>query len=276
MDVEIYALLDPRSEEIRYVGKSVNPRKRIRSHSQRKGVNPHKDNWIGTLAEDGLEPKLLILEIVQGDTWEECERWWIRILRECGEPLTNITEGGDTGPDPTGTSHSAESRAKMSEARKSAWDEGLCGPRRHIQGRLFPSWLGRRHTEDTKQKMKARRRGRVVSEETRRRLSEAQRGREPHPNTLRALRDLADQRRGRPRSTQTKQKISASLKGRLGRKHTKESKRKMAEAKKRDWASGRYDDVEWGHSEDTKRKISDALRDSWARRQSMEVNDATN
>ena len=47
MNTFIYALIDPRTNEIRYVGKSNMPNIRYKAHIRnRKQNNTHKNNWI--------------------------------------------------------------------------------------------------------------------------------------------------------------------------------------------------------------------------------------
>lgn len=72
--VFIYALAEPTTGEVRYVGKSQNPRYRISSHASRSGA-PLVREWIASLRADGAEPALVILyEVSAGhdaDPWED-------------------------------------------------------------------------------------------------------------------------------------------------------------------------------------------------------------
>ncbi|MBF0553237.1 MAG: GIY-YIG nuclease family protein [Nitrospirae bacterium] len=57
----IYALVDPISIEMRYIGKSTNPHKRLSRHLIDK-QRTHKTSWIQSLRNKGLKPIYCILE----------------------------------------------------------------------------------------------------------------------------------------------------------------------------------------------------------------------
>jgi hypothetical protein len=90
----IYALMDPRTQEIRYVGMTANLPKRLAQHLQKVQENPYKTNWINQLRREGLKPVMTILDQGTGD-WQATEQRWITELRTKGCPLTNLTDGGD-------------------------------------------------------------------------------------------------------------------------------------------------------------------------------------
>lgn len=139
----IYALTDPRDGEIRYIGKSDYPRRRLAAHlRERSGT--HRCHWIGELRALGLEPAQIILDSVPaGSGWQSVERAYIAGARIVGCRLTNGTDGGDGVAGLTGDSlarlratwvgrkHSAESKAKIGAAS-----------------------AGRRHTAAHRQKMR--------------------------------------------------------------------------------------------------------------------------
>lgn len=87
----IYALVDPRSEAIHYIGQSANPQRRLQGHLQeRGGSNADKEAWIAELRDVAMRPRLLILEhvAVAAAAREREDRWILHHLRK-GEPLTN-------------------------------------------------------------------------------------------------------------------------------------------------------------------------------------------
>lgn len=94
MKTYIYGLKDPRDNQIYYIGKSNNPKKRLKEHLEDKHTNPHKRAWIEDLVSCNLIPKLEILEKVDINNWGDIERDWITRGRNNGYPLTNITDGG--------------------------------------------------------------------------------------------------------------------------------------------------------------------------------------
>ena len=100
MLVYIYVLIDPRTEEIRYIGKTANPRQRYDAHvapggSQRR--NTRKNNWLKNLRNAKLAPKMVLIDEVDETEWQERERWWIAYGWSRGWLLTNHTDGGFGG-----------------------------------------------------------------------------------------------------------------------------------------------------------------------------------
>lgn len=90
----IYALKDPRTEIIRYIGKANDPSKRYSNHiNQCRDKNTHKRNWINNLRIEKLKPILEILEEVPIEKWKEYEKKYIK--KYIGNDLMNYTEGGD-------------------------------------------------------------------------------------------------------------------------------------------------------------------------------------
>lgn len=96
MKTFIYILRCPKSGEIRYVGKSNDPKKRVYAHARKdKTASTHKINWIQSLKRDGLQPKLEIIEEVDVQEWKEREKYWIKYYKENGAKLTNYCAGGE-------------------------------------------------------------------------------------------------------------------------------------------------------------------------------------
>lgn len=93
----VYALLDPASGAVRYIGKSVNPRERYLAHIERarKGVDTHQYRWIRSLLRHKRTPIMILLQFA--DDLDKAERFWIKYHRDRGADLTNITDGGTGG-----------------------------------------------------------------------------------------------------------------------------------------------------------------------------------
>lgn len=113
----IYALTDPISGEVRYVGKSDTPKLRLMGHlyGRERDANTYKARWIRKLQSAGLTPGLVILEQVPQTEWQFFEMGWILKFRQSGAKLTNTTDGGEGT---NGVVWSEESRKKLSDAQK--------------------------------------------------------------------------------------------------------------------------------------------------------------
>lgn len=90
----IYGLSDPRTDKVRYIGKSNNPKKRYNRHLSLKGIS-HKNSWISQLKSEGYLPTLEIIDEVSKREWQYWERFWIHQFECWGFNLTNMTKGGD-------------------------------------------------------------------------------------------------------------------------------------------------------------------------------------
>lgn len=95
-DAYIYGLKDPIKNKIRYIGKSDNPIQRYKHHLYSNYNNTKKECWIKSLKNKGLLPHLIIIEIVNKDSWQEREKYWIRFYKTKND-LVNGTDGGEGG-----------------------------------------------------------------------------------------------------------------------------------------------------------------------------------
>jgi hypothetical protein len=162
----IYALCDPRTYEVRYIGKADDPYNRLHAaHGHLKDkANTHKVHWIQYLATLGLAPCLQIVEQCEASIWPDRERFWISFYKNvCKCDLTNSTEGGENppvrhGPPPMfGRHHSSETRRKMSLARKG----------------YRPSATTRKKLSDLRRGRPGPTKGKRLSQEHRKKISEA-------------------------------------------------------------------------------------------------------
>lgn len=179
----MYALIDPLTDEVRYVGCTVRLEERFRGHLK-QAANPAsklipKIEWLRSL--NGVEPRLLLLETVEEPDLHNAEKRWILKLRAAGAQLTNQRVGGKA---PRGHKRSEETRAKiraaraqqtfsdesrqkMSLAQKKIWAETPDDVRRKRKervaalGRLTGAaaaakghkvWIGRKHSDESRQK----------------------------------------------------------------------------------------------------------------------------
>lgn len=192
MKTFIYGLFDPRTQELRYVGKTVNLLQRLDQHLHPKGSDTsHRACWVRSLKKLGLRFSHRVLDEVEGLGSSE-ESDLIQLLRHEGVDLVNLTEGGEGAP---GFKHRDSSREAMSKARK-----GKPKP---------PEWaaaIGRAHV------------GMKRSPEARANMSAAQRGKKMPPRTAESVAKTAAWHRGRKRSPETCAKISVARKAYLARK----------------------------------------------------------
>lgn len=95
----IYALCDPDTREVRYVGFSSRARIRLYNHicEARHGGTTPKCQWIRSLLERDLRPELRFVEEVSFNSWKERECYWIEEFRRQGFDLTNVVAGGGGG-----------------------------------------------------------------------------------------------------------------------------------------------------------------------------------
>jgi hypothetical protein len=94
----VYALFDPRTYHLRYVGvTALHPRRRVQNHLPTTGTNIRMKTWLGELKIAGLKPAILTLAEVDHATGADAEQHWIAKLRECGHDLLNANVGGSRG-----------------------------------------------------------------------------------------------------------------------------------------------------------------------------------
>ena len=132
--VLIYTLTDPRTKEIRYVGKTVNMVNRMARHKRdamkRGSTSVHRNAWLRSLYSNQLSPIVNVVEEVGEAVWGDRERYHIKRLLESGCNLTNMTDGGE-GCTIRGEAHwnygqtrSADTKRKISIQAKNRWKAG--------------------------------------------------------------------------------------------------------------------------------------------------------
>ena len=112
----IYALIDPRNNEVRYIGKTIHPKKRLSHHiseCKRNNVLHYRSNWIKKLLSLDMKPLLKILKICSLSEFEEYEKYYIKFYK--GSRLTNSDE---TGQGNIGRKKEVIERIKAKTSRK--------------------------------------------------------------------------------------------------------------------------------------------------------------
>ena len=92
----IYSLSDPINGQVRYIGKSDNPSKRLNQHIKNyPNKTNYKNNWISSLTSKNLNPVLDVIDEVEISNWEYWEKYWISQFKAWGFQLTISSEGGE-------------------------------------------------------------------------------------------------------------------------------------------------------------------------------------
>jgi hypothetical protein len=92
----IYILIDPRDNMVRYVGKANNVSQRYKAHLNRARKHQiHKANWVLQLKQLSLKPIIEVIDVVPIESWIFWETYWISQFKAWGFNLINYTNGGD-------------------------------------------------------------------------------------------------------------------------------------------------------------------------------------
>ena len=221
----IYALTDPRTEAIRYVGWAYDPVRRLDEHISKcyKEQN-HKACWIRSLVSSGIYPELVILSENTGD-WASSERGWIAFFRATGADLTNGTDGGEGA---AGAVLSEETKRKISAARLGT--KASEATRRT----LSLSHKGLKRSVEHCRSLSAALKGRIISPQQRLQISRALTGRKQSPELIeKRISKIRGIKRSEefckhlrlPKSSETRAKMSAWQIGRVLPESTKQKLR---------------------------------------------------
>lgn len=91
MNKEIYLLIDPRNDEIKYVGSSISAKNRLNYHIKHNDHAKLVRKWIDDLLQNNYKPELLIIDNVEDHLfWEE---HYINLYRSFGYTLLNTFLG---------------------------------------------------------------------------------------------------------------------------------------------------------------------------------------
>jgi hypothetical protein len=177
----IYGLVDPRTDEVRYVGKTMHKERRLHDHirdcAKRK---TYKDNWLLELSSFGMKPEMIVLCEATESDWQDKERFHIKELFGKGCNLTNLSDGG----------------------------EGCYGP--EISKRISKAMKGMVFSKERNSKISDALKGHVISDETAKKIGIANKGR---IWTAEQIERQNAPKRGVSFTQEHKDKMSASMKG---------------------------------------------------------------
>jgi len=91
----IYVLIDPIDNDIRYVGKTSNPKSRLSGHiteCKKEKYKHYRARWIRSLLKKNLKPIIKFIKVCPLNDFEKFETEYIKIFKS--ERLTNSDESG--------------------------------------------------------------------------------------------------------------------------------------------------------------------------------------
>lgn len=162
---KIYALIDPISKEVRYVGQTIrHPFKRLSDHISKYNSynNLYFKHWISKLLKNNLKSKIIVLEY--NAIWNESEIKWIKKCKNIGCRLVNATDGGEGM---LGYKHSDKAKRKLSRIRK-----GKKLTQDHRE-KIIASLIGRSMHENTRKGLRQANIGKPKSRITKDKISKA-------------------------------------------------------------------------------------------------------
>lgn len=187
--VYIYALTCPKTNEIRYIGKTIQKLKtRLKGHLfVAKDDLTHRANWIRKLKSKKLKPNIILIEEVNDLNWIEKEIYWIAYYSKITK-LVNSSKGGVGGHDVKLSTREKKSlnlidrwqdenyREKMCDMSKNLWKDDE--HKKEASNRLKSYWQDEEYKEKmsnmTKELWKNEEyRETRLTEESRKKMSEA-------------------------------------------------------------------------------------------------------
>ena len=229
--VFIYELIDPITDETRYIGKTNNIIGRFSGHLNDNSFT-YKANWIKSLKKRNLKPILNIIDEVNNEEAGYWEMFYISLYRSWNCRLTNGTRGGEGGSTNKGKKFSEEwiKNLKLGKSKEykelkrkrkiKSLIERLIKPEirkkaAETHRKNYPFWI----SEETKEKISKAHKGKIISEEHKKKISQKLKGR-TSPN------------KGNILSLESKKQMSESHKGKT---LSKEIKEKISKANKKTW-----------------------------------------
>lgn len=117
--VYLYALIDPLTNQIRYIGYTTHPKTRLRHHvnncDKGKYKNTHKGKWINKLLSLGVKP--VYKQLAEVEKLEYAKLLEMEMISHY-RSFCELTNHGNGGEGTTGLKWSEESKTRIKETRK--------------------------------------------------------------------------------------------------------------------------------------------------------------
>ena len=203
----IYILIDPENQQVRYVGKANNISERYKAHLNRARKHQiHKLNWINSLRKKGLKPIIKVIDVVPINDWVFWETYWIAQFKSWGFKLINYTNGGD------GATFGNQTSFKKGSVAFNDTNTYIMCENCKKEFKISPSRLGKK---------------KFCSKEC---YSESKKGisfinngsfKNNHTPWNKGITGYSTSKKGKPLQKEIKEKISNTLKGKLSKKKRK-------------------------------------------------------
>ena len=199
---KIYGLKLKDSEDIKYIGYTSRLlEKRFHDHifntirlktKNANWIKKHKDEIEIILIEDNIPTHKDVCSM---------EIYYIKMYKELGYDLNNLTNGGDGV---CGKPHTEETKSKISKANKGKIIS------EEQKRKLSNKQTGKKYSNEAKMKMSESHRGKLKSEETKNKMRK--------PKSEESKRKMSEARKGKVLSEETKKKIGNSSRGKSKKK----------------------------------------------------------
>lgn len=157
----IYILIDPVTNQVRYVGKTNHPKKRFNEHvSKCTRTNTHNNCWLVSLKNKNLKPEMVVIDESIDESWQFLEQWYIELFKSWGFNLTNTAKGGGGGGGITSKEHAEKIAIKLRGIKRSP----------EFCKKISDALRKRVISEETREKMRISAKNRIISKETREKM----------------------------------------------------------------------------------------------------------
>ena len=151
--IVIYGIVDPETNQLRYVGQTCNFLKRKSAHCSmaiRNINNTHIYNWLRSLYNKNITPEFIIIEECKKEDLDSLEIFYMDYFKMIGCNLTNSSVGGVSR---RGFKQTEEMRQKLSLRMKgNNWNKNKILPIK-VRNKMSLSHTGKKHKKESKIKM---------------------------------------------------------------------------------------------------------------------------